>query len=164
MIKEIKKNKTCSEKLKQSRGFVILFAVTISAILLSIALGVANIALKEVNFGTSAKDTNDAFFAADTGIECALVNDKSGGSVFIDPNSPSIMCNSSTIVTNENPTTYWSFNISGLGSSSQSCAYVTVDKTNPPITIITSKGYNIGDTTCSPSNPNRIEREIKVTY
>jgi len=66
MIKEIKKNK----------GFVILFVVTLSSILLAIALGAANIALKEIKFGTSAKDTNNAFFAADTGAELALFNDK----------------------------------------------------------------------------------------
>ena len=36
-----------------------------------------NISLKEIKFGTSARDTNDAFFAADTGAECALFNDKS---------------------------------------------------------------------------------------
>src|SRR3990167_1349437 len=68
MIQKIKKLKS---------GFVILFAVTLSALLLSIALGVANIAFKELRFGTSARDTNDAFFAADTGIECALLYDKS---------------------------------------------------------------------------------------
>ena len=48
------------KKIKKNRGFVILFAVTLSSILLAIALGVANIALKEIRFGTSAKDTNEA--------------------------------------------------------------------------------------------------------
>ena len=55
-------------KIKKNKGFVLIFAVTLAAILLSIALGISQIALKEIKFGTSAKDTNDAFFAADTGL------------------------------------------------------------------------------------------------
>ena len=60
---------------KRNRGFVILFAVTISSILMAIAIGVANIALKEAQFETSAKYTNEAFFAADTGLEKVLYKD-----------------------------------------------------------------------------------------
>lgn len=139
------------KKLKS--GFVILFAVMLSSILLAIALGVANIALKEIKFGTSVKDTNDAFFAADTGIEYALFNDKPPTSSFV----PSPGTKQS-----------WLIVVSGLGSVAVSCATVNVEKdnTNPPstTTIIISKGYNIGDASCASSNPNRIEREIRVSY
>lgn len=126
-------------------GFVILFAVTVSAILLAVALGVANIAFREVKFGTSAKDTNDAFFAADTGIEYVLFHDKTVdeyplGSITTPP-----------IV------------IYGLGNTGQGCAKVTVDKTDPSKTIFISKGYNDGGLSCT-QGPNSIEREIKVTY
>src|ERR1035437_11163940 len=79
MVKEI---------IKKNKGFVILFAVTLSALLLSIALGVANVAFREAKFNTSAKDTNNAFFAADTGAECALYYDKSTMSVFATQTSP----------------------------------------------------------------------------
>jgi hypothetical protein len=134
-------------------GFVILFAVTLSAILLAIALGVANIAFKEAKFGTSAKDTNNAFLAADTGAESALFNNKSSNNLYVpSPGTDQI----------------WNFPVSGLGSGSLSCATVSVEKnnTNPPsmLTTIISKGYNIGDATCSSSNPDRIERELKITY
>ena len=43
---------------KPDSGFVILFAVTLAALLLSIALGVGTIAEKEVRFRTSAAATN----------------------------------------------------------------------------------------------------------
>jgi Tfp pilus assembly protein PilX len=138
MIKsKIKKNKA---------GFVILFAVTLAAILLSIALGVANIALTEIKFGTSARDTNNAFFAADSGIEKALFNDNT---VDFYP------AGSST-----------NFIVSSLGSTGVSCANVTVDKTDPPTVTIIAKGYNIGsqDGLCTSTNPNRVERELKTTY
>ena len=137
MIKKIKKLKS---------GFVILFAVTLSAILLSIAVGVTNIAFKELKFGTNARDANDAFFAADTGMEKILFQDKT-------------------------PNTYLTGNIyeliyvTGLGSVGKSCAIVTVDKqTDSTFVIITSKGYNIGSgVTCSPPN-NAVERQLEVRY
>jgi hypothetical protein len=151
-------------KSKKNRGFVILFAVTISAILLSIALGVANISLQEIKFGTSAKDTNEAFFAADAGVECAFSNDKASGSVFVSPGSPSIACNGVSIATVENPESLWTFVVPTLGGESQGCARVTVDKTASPVTTVISKGYNVGDASCSSSNPDRIEREIRTTY
>jgi hypothetical protein len=135
------------KKIKKNRGFVILFVVTLSSILLAIALGTANIALKEIKFGTSTKDTNNAFFAADAGAELALFNDKTP---------------------NFYPIGTTNFIVSGLGSG-LSCAKVSVFKdntTSPPsiITTVISKGYNIGDAACLSSNPDRIEREIIVSY
>jgi len=136
-------------------GFVLLFAVTISAILLAIALGVANIALKEVKFGTSARDTNDAFFAADTGIEYTLFKDKTSA------NYPA-------------PGSWPAETIGGLGSGSQGCVIVTITKTTSPSVTnsFVSKGYNNGSGgngsvgapwTCVPTT-NSVERELDVSY
>ncbi len=157
MVKNFKKNKRGSVlyKTKDFRsGFVLLFAVTISAIVLAISLGVANIALKEVKFGTNARDANDAFFAADTGIEYALWIDKPIHNEF------------NTFVPKVTLKVW-----SGLGSSGQGCAQVIVDKrTSPAATIIISKGYNIGNGDDAPlhdsCNPplNAVEREIKINY
>jgi Tfp pilus assembly protein PilX len=155
--------------IQKNRGFVILFAVTLSAILLSIALGVANVALKEIKFGTSAKDTNEAFFAADAGAECALVNDKSTDSIFVD--SPSVSspknCNGEALVLVKDPKSlFWTFIVSGLGSAEQACAKVTVDKTISDKTTVIARGYNNGGSI--PGNciqeSNTVEREIDVNY
>jgi hypothetical protein len=161
------------KKIEKNKGFVILFAVTLAAIFLSIALGVSQIAYKENIFGTSAKNTNNAFFAADTGGECALYYDKLGGSasVFADPSTPTIICNNVTVTATENSTSVWTFNVSGLGSDSNSCAVVTITKTSssdtPPIvsTSVVSKGYNVGSGpgTCSPP-ANAVERELDTNY
>ena len=150
--------------IKKNKGFVILFAVTLSAIILAIALSVASIAEQEIKFGTSAKDTNEAFFAADTGIECALVNDKSVGSVFVHSVSPSLTCNNTIVTATENPSLFWSFTLSGLGSAGTTCTKVTIDKTTPPTTTIIANGYNFGDAGCNSSSPNRVERELKTSY
>lgn len=155
------------EKIKKNNGFVILFAVTLSSIFLAITLGIANIALKEVSFGTGVRDANDAFFAADIGAECALFNDKTDSNSFLPPpdGSGTVQCLGGNIaLIGSYPS--WSFTISGLGGSDQSCAKVSVVKNggSPATTAIVAKGYNIGDGNCNSANQNRVERQIEVNY
>ena len=154
-------------------GFVLLFAVTLSSILLAIALGVSNVAFRELRFSTNARDTNDAFFSADTGIECALFYDKGvdqydafGGTL------SSINCAGNSNIVNQSSSgsiTNYYFKILNLGSSEQSCTIVRVtkDSSSPPdvLTTIVSKGYNLGSaSSCPSSSANLVEREIKVDY
>lgn len=153
------------ENIIKSKGFAILFAVTLSAILLAIALGVTNIAVKELKFATSAQFTNEAFFAADTGMECALLNDTSGGFFQSDGSNP-MECSGRVFFPIGN-SPYWNFYVPALGQSSQNCAQVTVDKSGSETEII-SKGYNFGNPdagaqTCGPL-PSSVERELKITY
>lgn len=155
------------QKMQDNKGFVILFAVTISSILLSIALGIAHVAFKELRFSTSARDTNDAFFAADAGVECALAHDKGDPAQNAFTGSASMSCAGSSIALSGGAPS-WSFVIPALGSSGQSCAKVTVfkDTTSPPdvFTTVTSKGYNVGNSACESSSQNRIERELRLSY
>ncbi len=152
IIKKIKnKGPAQYRKSKLSgSGFVMLFAVTLSALVLAIALGVTNIALKEIKFSTSAKDANDAFFAADTGIEFVLFEDKDSS--------------------NYPPDTDVVIEIAGLGDAGQGCAKVNMIKApDGSATKIISKGYNIGGNvqagTCDPNtNTNAVERQIEVNY
>lgn len=158
---KLKKNRACPQCIKHSfsrRGFVILFAVTLSAIILSITLGIADIALNEIKFGTSAKDSNEAFFAADTGSECALFNDKSTSNSFISSGGTgNVQCLGSSIPIAESPASVWKFTISGLGNGGQGCAKVTVDKTSS--TKVTSDGYS----NCN-SGANSVARELETNY
>ena len=151
------------KKIKKNKGFVLLFVIVISSIILAITLSIMNISLKEIKFGTSARDTNDAFFAADTGSECALFNDKSTSNSFVqNGGTGTISCLGNTISLN-GAYPSWNFILSGLGSSGKSCAKVTVDKTVSPVSVI-SKGYNIGDASCLSSSTNRVERELQMTF
>ena len=156
------------KKIKKNNGFVLLFVVIISSIILAVTLSIANIALKEIKFSTSAKDANEAFFAADTGAECALYYDKASLNRFIFPNpGGSITCANAIITpTFSGNATAWSYNfyIINLGSSLQGCVKVTVDKTNTPTTKITSKGYNIGDASCNSTSTKRVERQLELSY
>ncbi len=161
-------------KIKKNKGFVILFAVVISSMLLAIALGVANIALKEIKFSTSAKDTNEAFFAADIGAECALYWDKNPSAFGISTTTIPTCAG----ITNgldlfqDKPIGPWNFTLIGLGSSGNGCVNVTLSRstgTPPPvITTIVARGYNTGgqagsNPTCNPT-ANSVERQIELNY
>lgn len=187
-IKE-KFNKIYSAKFQRSRGFVILFAVILASIILAITLGISNIALRELKFSTSAKDTNEAFFAADTGAECALFNDKADINRFsLDLESPAtINCFKQDISSNPKWDSHlqeefvvvsagtWNFILGELGSSNNGCAIVSVAKDDEDgdgiiSTTITSKGYNVGsggsapNWDCVTNLPNNVERVLEVTY
>lgn len=149
---------------KNKKGFVILFALMLSSIILAISLGVSNIALKEIAFSTSAQGTNDAFFAADTGAECALYHDRTDVNAFpISGTVGAVSCSSNESGSGNGTNASYSFTTTGLGGGGQSCAKITIVK-EPGKTVITSKGYNIGDSSCNSTNQNRVERELEITY
>ena len=166
-IKKIQKNKAYYVKLEQCRGFVILFAMVISSIILAIAIGVSNISFNELKFTTSARDTNDAFFAADTGAECVLFNDKAGQS-FFRGDSVTVSCvglDITPITINES---HWRLHVVNLGVLGQSCALVNISiNIVTDITTIVSNGYskdnNLEDSLCVPAI-NSVERSLEVTY
>lgn len=166
------------------KGFVLLFSVVLVAIFLAISLGVSNITLKELHFSTSAKNTNDAFYASDAGVECALyylfntVPSFSGDNeAFGTPTDlVDTPCNGVNIALNEDEdgietsTGPWMFNLTSLGAQGQACALiqVTIDTDG---TEIISRGYNVGhiensdDTpNCDSNNTNQVERVIEVRY
>ncbi len=159
-------------KKQKNRAFVILFAMMISSIILMIALGITNIATKEIKFSSSAKDTNDAFFAADTGAECALRNDRTDNPLvsFTEEGIYVNCLGNNTINTtfNNNPKPNWNFTVSGLSFNERWCANVKVikDNTNPNniITTIVSKGYNTGDPSACVQTENSVERQIELNY
>jgi hypothetical protein len=165
-------------KKKFNSGIALLFSIMLSMIFLTVAVGVLNIAVKELNFSTSGKNTNDAFFAADSGVECALFNDKSSSTFFVNPDVEgylsdlaSFTCFGEKIDLKQKYPNF-DFTVIGLGSNNISCAKVNVLKTFDEITDIistkiTSKGYNIdGDSKekCGAYNSNSIERVLEVTY
>jgi len=49
-----------------------LFAVLVSSVLISIGISIFNITVKELTLSSSGRESQFAFYAADTGMECAL--------------------------------------------------------------------------------------------
>lgn len=67
-FKKINYTKNRNKKL----GFALLFSVITASILLSIGLSVFNISLKELLLSTASRDSQIAFYSADSARECAI--------------------------------------------------------------------------------------------
>jgi len=146
-------------KKQQERGITLLLAVLLSSILIAIGLAIFNITIKELILSSIGRESQFAFYAADTGTECALYWDQKGNA-FSTSTDTSITCDSEIITVTQvpldTPTTF-KFDVDGY------CAIVTVIKSDThPRTKIESRGYN---TNCDASaNPRRVERALRVTY
>lgn len=177
MLYTNKKN-ICVYSIKK-KGFVLLFAVLTSSILLAIGLGIFSIAYKELLLSSSDRESQIAFYAADSAAECAVYWDAihpgfidgifglvDAGGVVYDADSSGIpMCAGVDI----NDT--WTVTGSGvfpivttfdLTFEDGSCAKVTVTKNYSSVsnTEIRSRGFNSCDTNTS----RRAERGLRLTY
>lgn len=153
---------------KKEKGFVALFTVLIVSVILAMAIGIASISLKEIVLSSGASEGSKAFYAADSGVECALYYDrinpaqgtfltnlKCNGILPINPLSSSDF---------ESPEVY-DFEIP-FGADGELCAKIKVKRfitTGLGYTfLIESKGSNLP---CGPNdNPKKVERSIRVTY
>ncbi|MBU0723241.1 pilus assembly PilX N-terminal domain-containing protein [Patescibacteria group bacterium] len=70
-IKLQKANKKYHVK-RTNRGIALLVSIIVASIVLIIGLGILNIATKEIVLSMFGKESGKAFYAADTGIECAM--------------------------------------------------------------------------------------------
>lgn len=69
------KNFTLKEN-KKSKGFTLLVAMIVTALILAIGFSIGNIILKELALSASGRRSQIAFYAADSIAECALYWDK----------------------------------------------------------------------------------------
>ena len=166
-----------SKKLKFNNGFTLLISIIVTGILLLISFVIANLALKQLVIVYSGSESQKAFYAADSGMECAMYWDIKNPtnptiSAFATSTAGSITCNSQTVSTGSqtvptNPSQ--SSRVGGGGSANPTsifyitytdgCAIVTVTKETDGDTMINSRGYN----TCGASL-RRFERGITITY
>ncbi|MDO8572203.1 MAG: hypothetical protein Q7S11_00335 [bacterium] len=69
MIQATHKDNT---KTSLNHGGALILGLMIASILLSVGMGISNIALKEIKLSSIGNKSGIAFYMADTGIECAL--------------------------------------------------------------------------------------------
>ncbi len=80
-----------------NRGFVLLLAVLVSGILLALGVALYNIASKELILSSSGRDSQFAFYAADSGIECALYWDAKHDAFATTSSLTQVTCGSGTL-------------------------------------------------------------------
>jgi hypothetical protein len=81
------------------RGFTLLVAVVLSSVALAIGLSLLNISYKQVLLASAAKQSQNAFYAADSVLECALYFDQQLDAFNYITAAPaaSIICNGITV-------------------------------------------------------------------
>jgi len=148
------------------RGFTLIIAVILSSVSLALAMALLDVSYKQVTLALSAKQSNYAFAAADTALECALYYDqKLDAFNYTTPlASGSITCGGIAI------SGYSSTQASGIRTTifSQRCsasdattnAVVTVRKRDNAVTDIFANGYN----NCVANDLRRVERGLKISF
>lgn len=141
------------------RGFTLLLAALVASIVLTLGASIFEIAQKEVTLSSLGRDSQFAFYAADTLAECALYWDfRDGYFASSTPNSVNPACDEQALTpftptpTQAPPYTYpytlTSQQVDLFKDTTPDgqgyCAQVSVEKCNGPIAA---------DGTCTPSNP-----------
>lgn len=170
-------------KNKKEKGFTMLFAVLVSVIVLAVGASIISIALKQVVLSGIGRESQYAFYSANTGVECALYWDLNFD-VFAETDAgqtgvnretancadmrlvdgalgatPEYGPNNETLVINR-------FSL----DMDQGSRCVDVDVIKNVITVnnvdvvssttIMSRGYN----NCDENSPRRVERGLQITY
>lgn len=164
--------KNLLKKKYDERGIAIYIAVVVTAALVLVSYAVISLAIKEIGSSAAGRDSQGAFYAADSGVECAIYWDLKNplGSSSFSTSSPGVIdCNSDA----NNPGNA-GISVGGGGANATStftltflpetyCVNVTVVKSYSagiPKTKVESRGYN----SCSVANTRRVERAILVNY
>lgn len=168
-----------NNKSKYSKGYTLLFAVLVSALTLAIGISILNISKKEFLLSSATRESGSSFYAADSGLECAVYWDGYGSlSTSTQPLPPSFTCNRISITSNytynaTDKTYTFPFYIHFGENSETKCAAITVTKSyvnNLPRTQIESRGYNMGwqeagvNSNCDGVSAKKTERALRITY
>lgn len=145
----------------RSRGFAMLFTVLIVTLILSIAISISTLTLRQTILSSLAKDSQVAFFAADAAVECGLYYDVTVDA-FADPDNPpaAIDCGYKTLVLDPTSARDYLMYAESNPLLSTSCFSIRIDKvTIPGTNIVQGRGYNICGT-----NPRQVERTLETQY
>jgi len=180
-------------KINSEKGYTLLFAVIVSVLVLSIGAFILSVSRKEAILASSARDSIYAFYAADSGLECATENlsllatssysspskiSCGGNSIVFYPGNPGMGGANQVFGTS---TFSMPNNGSGINSSQSgvsSCASTSVAYVYTPasgslatstIVTVTVRGYNIGyessasGVDCNVPGPRKVERALQYT-
>ena len=161
-------------KTNKQKGFTLLFASLVGSLLLALGIATFNIVLRELDLSSSARESRKAFYAADSGWECAFFHDRKRPAVFATstnslgiPTPTFIQCRNGDISVASTRAAFSAVSTFRMPLNDDACADVKITKDDNDNkdkiskTFIESRGKN--DCTTNP-NPNRVERAIRVKY
>jgi len=144
------------------RGFTLLIAVILTSVLVSIGLALIDVALKQLQLSSTVRNSQVAFYNADTALECGLYHDQRFNAFSLAIATTSIKCHDTTPinVTVSNPSANVRQSVFDVPCTTGTSAQVTVLKDTSGATIIYANGYS----SCDTADTRRVERGLKVTY
>jgi len=145
-------------------GYALLFTIIIIGIISAVTAGISSSSYKQMVLSSLAKDSQTAFYQADTASDCAFYAE-----LVKTENEPNFFKENSKWICGETDLDII-FKDDGFGSylldppqaisdSNSSCFRISVTKDAFGTEII-ARGYNI----CNKSNPRTVEREIEINY
>lgn len=153
----------------QESGIALFIAIIFASVVLLIGVALASFGYKQVILSSSAVNSQKAFYAADSSLECILYADQQFPSMFQGTALKSFSCGGMNYsFTGVNVPGYYKYNIQNITNSMlKTCADVVVYKTDSPsvhTTYIFSTGYyNVGSVNCSVNTHTTI-RGIDIKY
>ena len=150
---------------KKERGFTLLLATIISSLLLAVGAAMFAIIKKEIILSSLGRDSQFAFYAADTGAECALYWDfrhdifSATSSAWLGKTCDSQDLGPIQFVAYDQPMVF-QYDPNGY------CSIVSVTKYtpgSPESTRIDSRGYSTSCATIA-TNPRALERAVEIFY
>lgn len=159
---------------KQDKGFIILLAVVLTSVILAITVGISSIAYREIVLSRTATDAQASFSSADSGAECALLNDVKVIPSLFSVLSPTISCQSTDIdveYSSDAIGDYAGFSFSSPSGCSNVRVYKNLlidvgDELDVSFTQVDSRGYNVACAVVEdePESLRITERLIQVRY
>lgn len=168
-----------------NNGIALFIAILTASIAFAIGTGVLNITLKQIKLSSIGEKSTQAFFAADTGLECVLYWDDIRGSGAPDsifatstdslpiPSAGSDFECAGTDISNDwtisstppisSTAATTTFTIK-FGLDSEPCARIIVAKYKDSLGNVRTKVDSRGLNSCDNSDSRRVERGIKMLY
>ncbi len=137
-----------------NNGFTLLLSLVVMSAVLVTSLGIADIVAREINLSSIGKESQVAFYAADTGAECAMYWDIQAGPLSTKTETQ-ISCAGVSGLKVGGATTNFKFDL-----PNGSCVSVDVNLSVSP-KIIQAHGFNI---TCASTELRKVERILEVKY
>lgn len=167
------------ERKMNSRGFTLLLAALVSSVVLALGTSIYELAQKQISLSSLGRDSQFAFYAADTAAECALYWDFRysyfATTAPSDPAAQNPTCDGQALTATGRAGSYpYTMTSTGMNFFADTnpaggyCAVVSVTKsldasTNALRTVIRADGYNVS---CAaiPTAPQALQRSVELHY
>lgn len=162
--------------MNTDRGFTLLLAALVASAVLAIGAAIYRLAVKEVNLSSLGRESQFAFYAADTAAECALYWDFRYGYFDIaaptDPAAADPKCDGQSLGAGGRTGAYpqtmtFRFEPRAPGGNGR-CVDVSVAKTQDALThvvstVVHSDGYSSACAAID-TNPRTLQRSVELRY